>query len=193
MFNMLREWYYKQASVYPARWYFPIIRIYGGPGGGESRTCYMTRVLLSPVIRAKQLYFHIFHREDLDRDPHDHPFPFWTLPLFQGYYEEVFDQKAKCFKTIYVPPWRWSHRPATHTHRVVRTQTGCWPLMTLVVRGTHVQWWGFWCHSTDQSKDDPTRYKTRWQDYMMGGGTHTLAPNVEGRDDICPGADIEGV
>lgn len=186
MFERLREWYYRNAAVYPVRWYFPIIRIYGGPGGGESRTCYMTRVLLSPVICGKQLYFHIFHREDLDRDPHDHPFPFWTFPLNKGYIEELFDPQTKCFRQQRVAPWRWSYRPATHTHRVLATDNGRWPLYTLVVRGTHARSWGFWCHSSEQGKNDPTRFWTRWQDYMVGGGAHTLHPNIEGRDDQCP-------
>lgn len=188
MFNRMREWYYDQASRYPVRWYFPIIRIFGGPAGEGSRTCYMTRVLLSPVIRAKQLYFHIFHRQDIDRDPHDHPFGYWTWP-FQSYVEEVFDQASKCFKEVIVPRWRWSYRPATHTHRVVRTVSGRWPLYTLVLRGAHERDWGFWCHSTEQRPDDPERFWTRWQRYYKGGegGAHTLRPNIEGRDDVCPG------
>jgi hypothetical protein len=188
MFKRIIDWYRKQASVYPARWYFPVIRIYGGPAGGDSGKCYLTRILLSPVIRNRQVYLHIFHREDLDRDPHDHPFDFWTFPLNQGYLEDVFDPQRKCFRKQWVKQWRWSFRPATHTHRVLNTETGLWPLVTLVVRGKHQRPWGFWCHSPRQLQNDPTRFWCRWQNYMKSGGGEVLQPNIPGRDDACPGA-----
>lgn len=183
-FDWLRNWYYDQASRYPVRWYFPVIRIFGGPEGVDSRRCYMTRLVLSPVIRGRQLYFHIFHREDIDRDPHNHPFGFWTLPVNQSYIEEVYDSKSMCFSEQRVRRWRWNYRPATHIHRVVRTETGRWPLMTFVLRGPHEQPWGFFVHDVDQSKDDPERFWTPWQNYT--DGAYTLQPNIEGRDDICP-------
>lgn len=100
---------------------------------------YMTRVWIG------RLRLHIFHRGDNDPDPHDHPFHFWTFPL-TSYVEEVtidegavHDGFTECGlrrpdvpdgehsydKALrIVPAWRWSHRPAEHTHRVLGRYTG---------------------------------------------------------------------
>lgn len=191
------EWYISMSDVYPPRWYWPIVRIYGGPDGQLARTCYMTRVLVGPRTPWGQLYLHFFHREDMDRDPHDHPFDFWTLPLNQGYIEEVYEHDAKrepyvgCFKTVDVPRFRVAYRPATHTHRVVATSKGTWPLVTLVWRSPNKRKWGFWTHwQDDVIKNEDyqrglarMRFFTPYQDYVYQGRN----ANVEGVDISCPG------
>lgn len=187
MFTSLRDkWhaFYQRQCIYePVRWYWPIIRIYGGAEGSRS-TVYMTRVVLLPfkwIRKYGGLYLHIFHREDLDRDPHDHPFGYWTLPINQGYFEEVYDAETECFKVVRAPRLRWSHRPATHIHRVTDCEHG-WPLITLVWRGPTKRRWGFWCHTEDQRPDDTTRFWTPWMQYC--NGEHA---NVVGADMNCPG------
>lgn len=196
MLQALKRWLTSEG--YPARWYRPVVRIYGGPDGAATRTCMLTRIILSPKTRWGQLYLHIFHREDLDRDPHDHPFEFWTLPLNQGYWEEVFVHSPKhalhaadgCFRMVQVRPWRWSHRSALHTHRITRTETGRWPLVTLVWRGPTIREWGFWCHSPATAVGYPSegasrdRYLVQWKQYVYGD---TGWSNVHGEDVMCPG------
>lgn len=183
MFAKLRGWLIRQSEHYPPRWFWPVVRIYGGPQGSESRTCYMTRVHLGPKTPWGRLYLHVFHREDIDRDPHDHPFPFWTLPLNQGYTELVYNSISECFYEQHVEQGRWSYRPAEHTHRITHCDRDEWPLITLVWRGTTERRWGFWCHSPEQASDDTERFWTPMQDYLYGG-EHA---NIEGRDVACPG------
>lgn len=182
---MLKAWlafYARQCAHYPARWYWPIVRIFGGPA---QDTCYMTRGILTPPTRRGQLYLHVFHREDLDRDPHDHPFDFWTLPLNKGYIEDVYSEGSECFLRVHVPRWRWSFRPAEHCHRVVETDDGRWPLVTLVWRGPSKRRWGFWVH-TREALDATKRRWVLWKDYIFGG--ESANANLPGRDVNCPGA-----
>ena len=107
---------------------------------GEDGSPYMTRIWLG------RLRLHIFHRGDLDQDPHDHPWDFWTFPL-TPYVEEVTEKRdvrvsdhvvkavGETFdfghmETEYrterhvVPAWRWAFRPAEHTHRVLGRYSG---------------------------------------------------------------------
>lgn len=78
-----------------------------------------------------RLRFHRFYRGDHDKDPHDHPWDFWTFPL-TAYVEEVTeysgvledwrgDRDLRLFRTSrrVVPAFRWSFRLATHTHKVL--------------------------------------------------------------------------
>lgn len=95
---------------------------------------YMTRLWIG------RLRLHIFHRPDADEDCHDHPWDFWTFPIWppQGYVEEVvrpFVAKMAALDGPYgyaegveprseksrqiVPAMRLSFRPATHCHRVL--------------------------------------------------------------------------
>lgn len=127
--------------------------IYGRDG--EHGTPYMTRVWFWG------LRLHIFHRPDLDEDCHDHPWDFWTLPIWpiHGYVEEVVEPTAKgpwpqtcdlcedldgCRSCTLsgemnphrkflqvVPAFRISFRPATHCHRVLGAWTG---------EGAHPHW-----------------------------------------------------
>lgn len=81
------------------------------------------------------LKLHRFHRAD-PSCLHDHPWPFVSLILAGGYYEQTEEGK------------RWYgagsllFRPATWRHRVV-PKDGVEPL-TLVLTGPRVREWGFW-------------------------------------------------
>lgn len=82
---------------------------------------YMTRIWLG------RLRMHVFYKGDDDRDPHDHPWAFWTFP-FTSYVEEVtFKANGAGTNGIpeyatrlqVVPAWRWNFRPAEHCHKVL--------------------------------------------------------------------------
>lgn len=136
---------------------------------------YMTRIWIG------RLRLHIFHRGDLDEDCHDHPWDFWTFP-FTSYVEEVAEPEMTGFakRRQIVRAWRWTFRPATHTHRVLGAWSGLtagrpsdgssWPItgpgriVTLVWRSKDKRAWGFlkdrdgqWCW-------------VPWKDYVFGTG-----------------------
>lgn len=203
MWSRFKAWLIGMSDVYPPRWYWPVVRIYGGPEGRAERTVYMTRVLIGPKTRWGQCYLHVFHRSDIDRDPHDHPFGFWTLPLNDSYIEEVFvherldgipdkpqawtHPRKPCFMEVTVPRLRWTYRASTHTHRVDRTASGRWPLVTLVWRGPTERSWGFWCHDNSYRYHGMPASRFRrfvpWKEYVFEG-QHA---NEQGDDIMCPG------
>lgn len=168
---------------YETSW-FPVIQIVGRDM--YHGATYLTRFHLTPETRWGRLYLHRFHREDLDRDPHDHPFNFWTLPINQGYFEEVLEHAGACINTLHVPRFRWSHRPATHRHRIVLSDSGRWPLWTLVWRGPNVRDWGFWVYDERAIEicNRPHRSWVRWQSYVS---TDRDTSTDTALDDICPG------
>lgn len=188
--------------------------IYGAHG--EHETPYLTRVWIG------RLRLHIFHRGDADPDPHDHPWDFWTFPL-TAYVEEVAngdladsarqgavrprrfgdmlflpDRSVHPARHIQiVPAWRWSHRAAEHTHRVLGRYdamatmeaamgafifgSGRVPpqhkpdkIVTIVWQGRPRRKWGFlrnhdgvWCW-------------TPWKDYVFAGGKHAPCEPSDG-------------
>lgn len=165
----------------------PIKVINGGPGGHE--TPYMARVIWTPNTRWGQGYFHCFLRHDIDRDPHDHPFAFTTIPLNRSYVEEVFDKDTHCFRYVHVRRWRKHYRPSEHCHRVVGCVYGddprnfsesAFPLFTIVWRGASKRTWGFWTY-----RDNPlARGWVKWTEYVVGKGGDNLAGPA---DHMCPG------
>lgn len=119
-------------------------------GHGET-TPYLTRYILG------KFRFHIFHRGDIDPDPHDHPFDFKTFP-FTSYVEAVYNTTTGATYITVVRAFRWHSRKAEHCHRVL----GRWngqdeysghdgpqiaegkPIYTLVITGPRTRDWGFW-------------------------------------------------
>lgn len=197
MWTKFKNWCERQSGHYPPRWWWPCVRIYGG--AGQHATCYMTRILLGPRTPWGQLYLHIFHREDLDRDPHDHPFPFWTMPLNVDYIEEVMEHAShvvgrQCFKEVTVRRWHISYRAAEHTHRVVRTASGKWPLVTLVWRGTSARKWGFWIRGCKLVPDGTGKLdfvdnvNRNWIPYQQYIGDPSIGNGSSNKlDEFCPG------
>lgn len=112
--------------------------VYGeDPTKGGTRTPYMTALRVAP-----RRYIHIFWRSDFDPDHHDHPWEFWTYPIWpaKGYYEEVIDVAPKGVKVTFyagvmynagdrikkiklVEGRKWSHRQAEYAHRVLYPAT----------------------------------------------------------------------
>lgn len=132
---------------------------------GEDGSPYMTRYWIG------RLRLHIFYRGDLDPDPHDHPWGFWTFPL-TSYVEEVslpnrfeggVDRHIQLVKA-----WHWNYRPADHCHRVL----GRWDrsrrlsdkkIITIVWREKESRKWGFL-----KMRDGRTCWQY-WRDYLNGG------------------------
>lgn len=95
--------------------FFKWSKIWDRTGDGP----YMLRVWIG------RLRLHIFYRGDLDEDCHDHPWDFKTWP-FHAYVEEVQVPHGDGFVKFWnvVPAHRWTHRKATHIHRVIGRYAG---------------------------------------------------------------------
>ncbi len=89
---------------------------------GRQSSPYLTRITVGERFR-----IHWFHREDLDPDPHDHSYGFWTFPL-KPYLEEVHTDDLDIPPRLQiVPAFKWSYRPAEYRHRVLsKTLTLVW-------------------------------------------------------------------
>jgi hypothetical protein len=124
--------------------------------GGTERP-YLLRWHLLPRNRWMNLYLHKFCRDDDDRALHDHPWWFVSLML-AGVYREYTPgrgaegQRGKAAEGDWVCEMRRggsiAFRRAEHRHRVELlkrddgTPIPCW---TLVLTGSNVRTWGFWC------------------------------------------------
>jgi hypothetical protein len=110
--------------------------------GGEDDP-YMLRWHLVRLKKLPRVYLHKFLRDDDDRAMHDHPWWFFSFMVY-GSYNEVLP--GNIIKRRSAPSICF--RNASHIHRVAldRDASGkpvpCW---TIVVTGTKVRSWGFWC------------------------------------------------
>lgn len=121
----------------------------GSRGPGD---IYLTRWMLwgKRFGPGRKLCLHRFGRSDIDQATHDHPWCFWSLILWPGYYEEVpvnQDDPGGPRKKTWYGPLSLLRRPATWKHRVdLLTQDGkdvpCW---TLIWQSDKVRSWSFWC------------------------------------------------
>jgi hypothetical protein len=107
-------------------------------------------ILKTPIV---SVYLHQFFRSDHDRCLHDHPWPFVSVILRGGYWEEVFRAAYRddLIAAGLVPgpverhwraPGRFLFRSAATSHRIVlEPSTRPW---SLVIVGRRVRDWGFW-------------------------------------------------
>lgn len=89
------------------------------------------------------VYLHRIEQPDLDRDPHDHPWPFASLVL-RGGYREMFHPRPRIANHGVEREWgRWSlHTMGIETaHRIRSVEPRT---VTLVFVGRLVRKWGFW-------------------------------------------------
>lgn len=86
--------------------------------------------------RHGNLYLHVFHRSDEDRELHDHPWAFASLILWGGYIEHTPQGTSRKW------PGMLLLRPATWRHRVDLVGTG--RAATLVWVMPKSRDWGFW-------------------------------------------------
>jgi hypothetical protein len=117
------------------------------------------------------VFLHRIHLPDLDHDPHDHPWAFWSLILSGGYVEQVWAGKN--------PGWRHDvhslrfHRrrgslhkmPVNRAHKITEVEGELW---TLVITGRRCRNWGFWTMDgpvpwRDYLGDDVSEYSALWE------------------------------
>jgi hypothetical protein len=102
------------------------------------------------------VFLHLFHRGDAEEYFHDHPWPFWSLILWGGYYEHTEAGKR------WYGPLSFLRRPADWKHRVELPEgKTCW---TLVWCGPKERSWGFHC-----PKIGWIHWKTHQADQDAGG------------------------
>lgn len=108
---------------------------------GPGDDVYLRRWYLVRLFGWK-LMLHKMERPDSDREPHDHPWWFWSVVLKGGYLEQIFvGNKYHSYRERRAGRLV-SCRPK-HTHRVAMLMDGkpCW---TLLLRGPRVRSWGFY-------------------------------------------------
>lgn len=140
---------------------------------------------------APRIYLHKFYRGDEDPHLHDHPWPFTSLILTRGYWEETpfvfmdpnltddqIDKSIQLYvpgtndarRQIWYPRFSLLRRPAIWRHRVVLQGTK--PVWTIVRTGVKERSWGFWV----ADKLCP------WKEYNNGVcwcGDETSAPGTQ--------------
>lgn len=103
------------------------------------------------------IFLHHILREDWARDPHDHPWSFFSVRLWGRYDEEVVTN-IRCEGTArWIPEshheqgrrFSWRHYGATHRVTAILRPQGVW---TLILRGRRHEdergsLWGFWTPS----------------------------------------------
>lgn len=85
-----------------------------------------------------RLFLHLFHRGDAEPYNHNHPWAFWSLILWGGYWEVTADGRRRWYG-----PGSLLKRPAKWEHRVVLPAGA--KCLTLVWTGPKEQTWGFIC------------------------------------------------
>jgi hypothetical protein len=99
---------------------------FGGPGGKPRHN----------------VFLHLFHGGDAEDYCHDHPWPFWSLILWGGYWEITPGPDGKETRTWY-GPLSLLKRPAQWQHRVQLPEgRKCW---TIIWCGPKERSWGFIC------------------------------------------------
>lgn len=119
--------------------------------GRQGLDLYLTRWLIRLPF-GRRLMLHHFHHGDNEEYLHDHPWPFWSLILYGGYWEEsecasselMSSSVAALPKTArrWFGPGSLLRRSATWRHKVILPPgKTCW---TLVWTGRKQRSWGFW-------------------------------------------------
>jgi hypothetical protein len=96
-------------------------------------------------VAGYSIRLHKFYKGDDMRAPHDHPWPFITIPLCKEYWELVPTEYASCRKYNRVRGWRPHYRPAKYRHIVVDPDRPFW---TIVLTGRKTNDWGFYPRPT---------------------------------------------
>jgi hypothetical protein len=102
------------------------------------------------------LYLHHFHRSDVDRELHNHPWE-WAVSfvLAGGYVEERREGRAVVRKEVL--PGHFNRIRHDDFHRVDLIEHDAWSLFLV---GPKVKSWGFW--------DRTTNRVTPWREFLAG-------------------------
>lgn len=102
------------------------------------------RIFQTPWL---SLYLHGIEAPDPDRDPHDHPWRWWSLVVRGGYLERLWkwtpQGRRACGQRLR-RRWSVAGMPTDRAHRIDSVLPGT---VTLVLVGPRVQEWGFWTHA----------------------------------------------
>jgi len=109
---------------------------------------------------------HDILRSDEGRDPHDHPWPYLTVILRGGYWEERYNDTGEVVDVQWRGPGSVLFRRAGSWHKLVlpgEMGQRCAPCTTLFITGPYVQSWGF----------NVNGVKVPWREYKQTGGPGT--------------------
>lgn len=107
------------------------------------------------------ILLHDIYEPDMDRDPHDHPWTFWSLVLRGGYKEMLWSYPNHLDSWKYRVHSRFSiHRMDTDKAHMITELFG--PTRTLIFHGPRVRKWGFWSRIPGTGE---TRW-IHWKDYI---------------------------
>lgn len=103
---------------------------------------YLTRILLSRLLKLKDklgvgVYIHKFHRPDIDRHLHNHPWTRAFSVILSGSYIET----RLAGTTTATRRVRWFNSLTQHDYHKVESLEG--DVWTLFITGARVQDWGF--------------------------------------------------
>lgn len=109
-----------------------------------------------------KVFLHYIPRPDTDRDPHSHPWNFFSLMLKGGYREELFTERG-LFKGLVsrVAP-AFSFRKARCVHKIKEVDPDTW---TLLFCGPVVNEWGF--HNQENGWTHWRKYLDIWDDHEI--------------------------
>lgn len=115
------------------------------------------------LFRTFSICLHYFHRPDEDPDCHDHPFHFFTLVLWGGYYEEFPDGRERHMK------WTgFGFRKASFLHRIRFVEAHTWTLCIKMSPKVERKWGflvnGVWLY---------------WRDYIKSKGLEPINGDYE--------------
>lgn len=104
---------------------------------------YLTRYYLLGYRKSNwALMLHRFHRGDMDRDLHDHPWAFWSFVLTGGYFEVRPSFQHHIRWATWYKPFSFLKRSANWIH-LVKLDPDKGPVWTLVLRFKYERQWGF--------------------------------------------------
>lgn len=112
---------------------------------GRAGDVYLTRWVLwgQRYGPGGKLFLHRFHRSDSDAALHDHPWGFWSLILWGGYWEHRPAGGGSARR--WYGPLSLLMRAAEWRHRVELRPGGGGGTWTLIWTGEKVRSWGFHC------------------------------------------------
>jgi hypothetical protein len=119
------------------------------PVGGREGA-YLSRYTLAELPDGGFAYLHFFHRSDVDRELHNHPWAGESLILTGGYREERRMGEPGAYRvetrTYQVGDVNVLGPDTFHRVDLLDEAAGCW---TLFVAGERTHAWGFWDPETD--------------------------------------------
>jgi hypothetical protein len=113
------------------------------------------------------VFLHRIHQPDVDRDPHDHPWPFVSVILSGDYEERVWAGKGRRRNDLHSMAFQ-RNRGSVHVmsrkraHKITEVRGQLW---TLVITGRRSRNWGFWTPDG----------LVPWRDYLGGAPSEEKA------------------